>query len=200
MALEVIIMEIWKDIKGYEGIYQASDFGRIRTVEGKVTHSVRHGIRHWKSRILKYRGHNPRTGHRVTLWKDKKSKDFLVARLVAFTFYDKDIKDRKLTVNHKDGNRMNNYIDNLELISVEENIRHAFREGLMPQRKVKLLDLKTNEILEFISFASCGRFLGKCNGFISERVARKKFIIDDKYKIIETSKWKKSHKKFNKGD
>jgi hypothetical protein len=184
-------MENWKDIKGYEGIYQVSDLGRIRTVEGKVTHSVRHGIRHWHSRILKYKGYTPKTGYRVSLWKDKKYKDFLVARLVAFTFFNEDIKNRKLTVNHKDGDRMNNNINNLELISLEENIRHAFKEGLMPQRKVKLLDLKTNEILEFISFASCGRFLGKCNGFISGRVARKKFIIDEKYKIIETSKWKK---------
>ena len=56
--------ETWKDIKGYEGIYQASSFGRIRTVEGKTTYTERHGVRHWKSRILKGRGNNPVTGAR----------------------------------------------------------------------------------------------------------------------------------------
>ena len=44
--------EMWKDIPNYEGIYQASTFGRIRTCEGKTTYTKRHGIRHWKQRIL----------------------------------------------------------------------------------------------------------------------------------------------------
>lgn len=184
-------METWKDIKGYEGIYQASDLGRIRTVEGKVTHSVRHGIRHWHSRILKYKGYTPKTGYRVSLWKNKKNKDYLVSRLIAFTFFDKDIDDRKLTVNHKDGNRMNNHIDNLELISLKKNIQHAFKEGLMPQRAVKILDLKTNETFEFISFSSCDKFLNKHAGFISNCIIKKRLVIENRYKIIETSKLKK---------
>ena len=48
--------EIWKDIPDYEGIYQASNLGRIRTASNKTTHSVRHGIRHWEQRILKFKG------------------------------------------------------------------------------------------------------------------------------------------------
>ena len=103
-----MMQEIWKDIPDYEGIYQASTLGNIRTVEGKTTFSVRHGERHWKSRILKGRGDNYKTGRRVSLWKDKKCKDWLVARLVAITFLGKP--ETNLTVNHKDGNRLNNKI------------------------------------------------------------------------------------------
>ena len=112
--------EVWKHIPNYEGLYQASNFGRIRSVEGKTTESVWHGTRVWKGRILKNKTKIPQEcGFRVTLWKDKKSLDLLVARLVCMTFYgvpknmnNKDVKLR-MTVNHKDGNRFNNNIENL---------------------------------------------------------------------------------------
>ena len=58
--------EIWKDIPNYEGIYQASNLGRIKTAPNKITYTKRHGVRHWKSRILKGRGNNNyKTGSRV---------------------------------------------------------------------------------------------------------------------------------------
>ena len=53
------------------------------------------------------------TGYRVDLWKDGKPKTFLVCRLVATTFLE-DLIDTNMTVNHKDGNRFNNCIDNME--------------------------------------------------------------------------------------
>ena len=91
-------MELWKDIPGYEGIYEASTNGRIRTKKSKTTYTEKHGVRTWKSRILKGRGNNKQTGARVSLWKDGKYKDHLVARLIAYTFL--GIPDKKLTVNH----------------------------------------------------------------------------------------------------
>lgn len=168
-------MEVWKDIPNYEGIYQASSYGRIRTVEGKTTYSVRHGERHWKSRILKGRGDNYQTGRRVNLWKDKKSKDFLVARLVALTFLGEPPKG--YTVNHKDGNRFNNSIDNLEWLSLADNIRHGFENSLYPQKSIRLT--KGGKSIEFRSMSQCDKYLNRCFGYTSERM-KKNGILTDK--------------------
>ncbi len=157
-------MEIWKDIPGYEGIYQASNYGNIRTVEGKTTYSIRHGKRRWKSRMLKGRGDNKTTGKRVSLWKNKKHKDWLVARLVAITFLGEP--EEGMTVNHIDGNRMNNRIENLEWLTRADNIKHGFENGLYPQKSITLVNGK-NEILSFRSFSECSRYLGRCHNYIS---------------------------------
>ena len=127
--------EIWKAIPHYEGIYEASNFGRIRTCEGKITQTQHHGIRHWKQRILKPKGETYATGYKVTLWKDGKSKDWLVARLVAMTF----LGESNLTVNHIDGNRFNNCIENLEWCSLADNIKKGFELGLYKNQKNVLL-------------------------------------------------------------
>ena len=77
--------EIWKDVVGYEGIYEVSSYGRIRTHKNKTTYTEKHGIRHWKQRYLKDKTPNGRDV-RVTLWKNGECKYFLVHRLVAFAF------------------------------------------------------------------------------------------------------------------
>lgn len=53
--------EIWKDIPDYEGIYQASNLGRIRTAPNKTTYTELRGVRHWKMRIMKGKGNNKHT-------------------------------------------------------------------------------------------------------------------------------------------
>ena len=67
-------MEKWKAIPEYEGIYEASDLGKIRTADGKTTWTDRHGARHWKQRILKQKWRRRQNGRRsdarVCLWKD----------------------------------------------------------------------------------------------------------------------------------
>lgn len=154
-------MEKWKDIKGFEKMYEVSDIGRIRTHKDKTTYTERHGIRHWKQRIMKFRGFTPKTGYRISLWKDGRFYEFLVARLVAFTFYNKDIYDRSLTVNHIDGDRMNNKIENLELVSLKENIRHGFKNGLYKNcKKTIVKDVKTNEEKIYYSISEASRQLG----------------------------------------
>lgn len=123
-------MERWKDIPGYEGIYQASDTGHIRTVEGKVTYSKRHGERHWHSRVLKEKWEKRvrcKSGHRdarVDLYKGKTSKTYLVARLVAMAWVE-GYKEG-LTVNHIDGDPSNNHISNLEWVTRGDNTRKYF--------------------------------------------------------------------------
>lgn len=170
-------MEIWKDIPGYEGLYQASTFGRVRTCENKVTSNARYSKRVWKSRIMKGRGDSYRTGKRVSLWKNGKPKDYLVARLVAMTFLGKPPEG--YTVNHKDGNRLNNNIENLEWLSLEDNVRHAFATGLMSrtQKDIVLKDDSSGEVFEFASYADCNRFLGRSHGYVSGRLKKKQNII-----------------------
>ena len=174
--------EIWQDIPGYEGIYEASSLGRIRTVEGKTTHSVLHGTRKWKGRILKNKTKVPCTsGYKVTLWKDKKTKDLLVARLVCSAFYGlpdnlfygKDkFNHSKMTVNHKDGNRLNNNVENLEWLTLRENIKHGFKEGFFQTHKIYLKPLNEDLLFFFKSKSDADKFLNKKPGYVSNRIRR----------------------------
>lgn len=169
-------MEIWKDIPNYEGIYQASSEGEIRSVEGKTTYSKLRGERRWKSRILKGRGNNLVTGKRVNLWKDGKCKEWLVARLVAITFLGNPPEG--YTVNHKDGNRLNNCIENLEWLSRADNIRHGFNTGLYKniQNAITLCDDKNT--YNFNSHSEASRFLGRSNGYVNNALKHKRQIKD----------------------
>jgi hypothetical protein len=179
--------EMWKDIPNYEGIYQASTLGRIRTVEGKTTHTVRHGERRWKSRIMKGRG-SFNGGYRVGLWKDGGHRDWLVARLVATTFLGEPGVGE--TVNHKDGNRFNNSIDNLEWLSLADNIRHGHKTGLYKTKPVALLSEDGIERV-FSSRKEAGEFLGKSHGYISVMLRLGKSTVRDacknKYFIREVN-------------
>ena len=161
--------ELWKDIPGYEGIYQASTLGNIRTCEDKTTHTERHGIRHWKQRTLKQkkcRNSKGRIDARVSLWKDGKERTWLVSRLVGLTWCDG--YSEGLTINHIDGNPLNNSAENLEWISLADNIRHAFRTGLASNLKhTTLIQEFGDGVLEFDSEAEACRFLGRSKGYIN---------------------------------
>lgn len=167
------MQEIWKDIPGYEGIYQASTFGRIRTCEGKKTYSVLHGERTWRQRILKPKSCSDysRIGYRVTLWKDKKPRDYLVARLVCTTFHE-NLIDTNMTVNHKDGNRLNNNVDNLEWLSLADNIRHGYENDLYKQNKTTLISQDTGEVFVFRSQSEAAKFLGRNHGYINNIISK----------------------------
>lgn len=159
--------EIWKDVVGYENIYEVSNFGRIRTHKNKTTFTEKHGIRHWKQRYLKDKTPNGRDV-RVNLWKNGQSKDFLVHRLVGFAFI--PLVEGKECINHIDGNPKNNNVNNLEWCNHLENNRHAFENGLIrTNMAVKL----TNHIgieYEFISMSKAGEFLGRNHGYISKKL------------------------------
>ena len=149
---------IWKDIVGYEGIYEASDTGQIRSKDGKVTHSVRHGRRVWKGRILKQKVSKDNTC-RVSLYKDKKERTWLVHRLVALTFL--PIVEGKNYINHIDGSRLNNAVSNLEWCDHKENNNHAFDTGLIKTgRKVILVHKETCEPIYFRSLSKASLYLG----------------------------------------
>lgn len=178
-------MEVWKDIPGYEGIYQASTLGNIRTVEGKTTSNKRFATRCWKSRVLKSKGYNAKTGKRVSLWRDGKAKDWLVARLVATTFL--GCPPDGFTVNHKDGNRFNNTIENLEWLSLADNIRHGFSTGLYHNQISVTLKNGTEEI-NFKSMSKCDAFLGRHCGYTSEKMKLGKPITDARGNLYQVEK------------
>ena len=104
-------MEIWKDVAGFDGFYQISNMGRVKSVNG--------------IRSLSY----TRDGYaKVRLLHDGKDKTYKVHRLVAEAFIPNT--DNKETVNHKDGDKTNNKVENLEWADRSEQMLHAYILGL----------------------------------------------------------------------
>lgn len=102
-------METWKSVKCYEGLYEVSNTGKVRTLNYKHTGKV-------KELALGDNG----TGYlRVCLYKEWKCKIFLVHRLVAEAFIGEIPKG--LVVNHKDENKHNNNVENLEICTIKYN-------------------------------------------------------------------------------
>ena len=165
--------EEWRPIPGYEGIYEVSSIGRIRSAEGKVTSTARSPHRVWKQRVMKTKTASRPYGkqdQRVILWKDGVPKTYLVSRLVAMAFI--PLPFEKLTVNHINGDPMDNRIENLEWCTIGENVRHAFDNGLIKcQKSVTLIGDDGNEET-FRSMAEAGRHLGKTEKYVSGRVCR----------------------------
>lgn len=170
-------MENWRAIPGFEGIYEASDLGRIRSAEGKTTYNDKWGVVHWKQRIIKQhymfhkRKNDVRRDARITLWKDKKPHYFLVARLIALTWCEG--YSEGMTVNHIDGNPENNHADNLEWLTHGDNIRHGFKTGLYSTMKPVEITIDGKEV-QFPSMAAASRALGKSHSYISWKLANTK--------------------------
>ena len=173
--------EIWKDIEDYKG-YQVSNFGRVRTFN-KTTYTERHGIRHWKNRILKERLDKKNNDLSVQLYKNGKGKSFSIHRLVGYAFLGKP-EDEKMTINHKDGNRQNNNVDNLEWLSLKDNIRHGFINGLYHnQINIEITNKTTQKKTIFRSMTEASKAIGKNHGYLSGQIKRNKFE-NDNYKWI----------------
>lgn len=184
---EEIEKEQWRAVPYYENIYEVSNLGRIRTKEGKITYTEWHGTRRWAQRIMKYKTNNEntyKTGYRISLWKDGKSKDYLVARIVASAFISNELLNKELTVNHIDGNRLNNKIQNLEWCSRKENIQKAFEQKIYPQKSIIVFDKRTNESKEFRSLVQASKFYGFNQGYFSNLIRKGKFEnLNYKWKI-----------------
>lgn len=115
-------MEIWKDIEGFEGFYQISNYGEVRSLDRFD------GIRNLKGNILKQ--NLKQNGYlQVGLRKQGKRKWFSVHRLVAKHFIPNP--DKLPQVNHIDSNKQNNTVDNLEWVTAKANYKHAEQNGLM---------------------------------------------------------------------
>lgn len=117
--------EIWKDIEGYEGLYQVSNLGRVKSLDRKRWNGKVYGK--WKGRFITIRK-DVKGYCTVKLNKNGKGKTKLVHRLVAESFIKKEREEYE--VNHIDGNKCNNNVDNLEWCSHSYNAKHAWDTGL----------------------------------------------------------------------
>lgn len=121
--------EIWKDIKDFEGIYQVSNLGNVRSLDRKVFNKGNNSWCNKKGRILKPT--KDKGGYLYVGLHDKenaKTSSVKIHRLVAFAFcigY-----EYGLEVNHKNGNRQDNRSENLEWVTRSQNIRDIYKRGL----------------------------------------------------------------------
>ena len=120
--------EEWRDVVGYEGTYQVSSCGRFRSLPRMIPHSSR-GYNFRKGVIHSYLSSEcTDTYISVQLWSGGKAVQRPLHRLIAEAFIPNS--ESRPVVNHKDGNKRNNHIDNLEWVTHKENSQHAIATGL----------------------------------------------------------------------
>lgn len=181
--------EIWKAVKGYEGWYEVSNLGRVRSVE-RIVYYSNNKIYLCKSRIRK--PNKVRGGYLTCdLWKNSKHKTFAVHRLVAQAFLPNP--DNLPQVNHRDEDKTNNHVSNLEWCDGKYNVnygtaiqRSAEKRLNSPKlsKPVLQLDLETNQIIaEYPSARGAERQLKISNSSISK-------CCMGKYKTAYGYKWR----------
>lgn len=122
------MIEEWRDVEGYEGYYQVSSLGNVRSLSREVIGRSRHNNeykRNTKATVLKpKRGGNTEYLY-LSLCKNNEVKYLSIHRLVAIAFIENPFN--KSEVNHKDGNKKNNSVDNLEWMTRSENLKHRYQ-------------------------------------------------------------------------
>lgn len=147
--------EVWKDIKGFEGLYQVSNLGRVRSLDRYVDYG--YSIAYRKGKIMKA-GKISNGYMQVELTNGKKIIHALVHRLVAEAFIPNPYNLPQ--VNHKDEKTSNNSVDNLEWCTSKENINYGTGIKRRSQKlsvKVVKCDMNGNEIEEFSSIQEASR-------------------------------------------
>jgi len=145
--------EIWKDIEGYEGLYQISNKGRVKSLVTRTNT----GRMVKRSLILR-----PRSNHGylyVSLAKDKTYRNKFVHRLVGQAFVSNP--ENKPCINHKDENKGNNFYQNLEWVTQKENANYGTRNrraGLGHAKAIIQYDLNWNEIKRWESASAAARY------------------------------------------
>lgn len=115
--------EVWRDITNYEDTYQISNLGNVRSKDRVVLY-IDKRKRIFPGQTMKL-NIDTKGYYKVNLRKNNKFKSLRIHKLVAEHFLKKEIG--KNIVNHKDGNKLNNCVDNLEFVTISENTIHAIR-------------------------------------------------------------------------
>ena len=162
--------EIWKDIHEYEGYYQVSNKGNVRSLDRYVVANNKGGTKLLKGRSMKLTQTKGRDGHgymAVNLRKNGTSKVKLVHILVAEAFLPN--LDKLPTVNHIDGDKTNNNVNNLEWCSYRDNNIHALYNKLRQPRGREVVQKDENgEIVNiYKSVTEASRQTGISRGMIS---------------------------------
>jgi len=121
------IQEEWRDVKDYEGYYQISNLGRVKSLDRYIKH--RGGNTFIKEKILKSILKINNYSECFLYKYNKKTYRVRIHRLVAQQFLDLDISDSKMCVCHKDDNRSNNHVDNLFLGTAKDNVRDCMKKN-----------------------------------------------------------------------
>lgn len=153
--------EIWKPVVGYEGMYEVSNYGRIKSMPKKTYKSIR--ILHPYINIVH--------GYvEVSLYKDGKAKMHRVHKLVmeAFTDYRSMGTASGIGIDHIDGNKTNNRLDNLQVMSNADNLRKAHYITGINYKGTKCIDLTTGVVYK--TFQDASRAIGGRRGEMVRRV------------------------------
>ena len=158
--------EVWKDVVGFEGLYQVSNFGRVKSLAKKAGKSSRD--ERIKTPIICCSGYA-----KVNTCKNNDQKQISIHRLVAEAFIPNP--ENKPCVNHIDGNKLNNHVDNLEWCTQKENVQHAIEHGLRTHSHHSptiIHDKDSNETIAFETQKSACEFLHRNPKFISQKIRK----------------------------
>lgn len=177
--------EIWKDVPEYEGYYQVSNLGEVKSIKRTVKYKDGR-IFKYPSKILKPKK-DTRGYLQVGFNVSGAKSNHRIHRLVAETFIGKP-KAKLMSVNHIDGVKTNNNLTNLEWVTYSENTRKGVELGLFDKAikkarerllgnqygsKPVILEIKaTNEQLEFNSARNASRYVGQCQNYFTQLLRR----------------------------
>jgi hypothetical protein len=162
--------EVWRPVKGFEGLYEVSDYGNVRSV--------------LRGNKLKSISIHPKTGYGMLILTAGINR--YSHRLVAESFLPKP-NFLNAQVNHKDGNKINNHVSNLEWVTASENIKHGFKTGLIKSnlkgrflgrnsKAKKVVVIKDCAIIEFETIKECIKYIHGSYEYIAKVVDSGKFF------------------------